>query len=418
MFYSGNPGDCRAYQISFSLSHKHIEVQEIMLHWKTILKMLGAFWLSIVVLSLIAHVCQAQSAEALWEKSLENLDDSGLGQSIDEVFDDIFEQRGPSYKDIVNDVLTGKGINFRQYLNALAGQVFGDFAGYARVLGQIILIGVTISCLNILGATMAPDGSSQMAQTAAHMVLVLFAVLSFKDVLAIAIEAVDSLRTAFFAFIPVITGLVVASGAPITAGVLHPVIFGMGTFVSVLILDVAFPLIFTSIAIDMAGNFGGGDRVSGVADMLRQTAFVGMGLSLAAFVGVVAGERAAAGVADGIALRTAKYMSSTFIPVAGKMVGDTMDMFFHSLFALRSAVGLAGILALIGVVFSPLVKVFSCFIAWRIALAVLGPTCGTRVKRSLQAMVSGVSFLAVTLFATSFIFIICLSLVAQAVKAF
>ncbi len=389
-----------------------------MVYWKTILKMSGVLLLSVITLFSIACVCRAQSVEALWEKSLDNLDDSGLGQSIDEVFEDIFDQKGPKFKDLVNDVLTGKGINFRQYLKALAGQVFGDFAGYAKVLGQIILIGVTISCLNILGETLAPDGSSQLAQTSAHMVLVLFAVLSFKDVLAIAIETVENLRTAFFAFIPVITGLVLASGAPITAGVLHPVIFGMGTLVSVLILDIAFPLIFTSIAIDMAGNFGGGDRVTGIADMLRQTAFVGMGLSLAAFVGVVAGERAAAGVADGIALRTAKYMSSTFIPVAGKMVGDTMDMFFHSLFALRSAVGLAGILALIGVVFSPLIKVFSCFIAWRIALAVLGPTCGSQVKRSLKAVVNGVSFLAVTLFATSFIFIICLSLVAQAAKAF
>ena len=111
-------------------------------------------------------------------------------------------------------------------------------------------------------------------------------------------------------------------------------------------------------------------------------------------------------------------MSSTFIPVAGKMVGDTMDMFFHSIFALRSAVGIAGILAVVGVVFSPIVKVIACLAAWKVALAVLGPTCGPKVRRSLQAMVSGVTFLAVTLFATSFVFIICLSLVAQAAKTF
>jgi len=99
------------------------------------------------------------------------------------------------------------------------------------------------------------------------------------------------------------------------------------------------------------------------------------------------------------------------------MVGDTMDMFFHSLFALRSAIGLAGSIAIIGIVLSPLVKVFACFVAWRIALALLGPTCGPQVKRSLQAMAGGVGLLAMVLFATSFIFIICLSLVAQAAKA-
>ncbi|MGI6620068.1 MAG: stage III sporulation protein AE [Bacillota bacterium] len=358
----------------------------------------------------------AQAPETIWQESLRNIEESGLGVPIEQLFEDIFRQEGPGFQDMVRGILTGKGVRLTDCLKLMLGQALGNFSGYARILGRIILIGVTVSCLSILGQTMAPDGSSRIAQTSAHMVLVLIAVLSFRDALAVSTEAVDGLRTAFFAFIPVVTGMVLASGAPVTAGVLYPTVFGMGTLVSVFILDVAFPLIFTSIAIDLAGSLGGGERVSGVADMLRQMAFVGMGLLLSGFVGVVAGERAAAGVADGIALRTAKYMSSTFIPVAGKMVGDTMEMFFQSLFALRSAIGLAGCIALIGVVLSPLVKVFSCFVAWRIALALLGPTCGPEVKRSMQAMAGGVGLLAMVLFSTSFIFMICLSLVAQAAK--
>ncbi|MGI6628237.1 MAG: stage III sporulation protein AE [Bacillota bacterium] len=385
---------------------------------KVFKKCLGLVFIPIAMAVLSFSVCRAESNESLWEKSLDNLDDSGMGRPMDEIFDDIFQARGPGYKEIVKDILSGKGIGFGQFLKRLAGVSLGEFPHYAKILGQIVLIGVAIASLSILGETLSADGSSRIAITSAHMVLVLLSVLSFRDVLAVATEAVQSLRTAFFAFIPALIGLVLASGAPVTSGVLHPAVFGMGSLVSIIILDVAFPLVFTSIAIDMAGNFGGGERVSGVSDMLRQIASIGIGFSMASFVGVVAGERAAAGVADGIALRTAKYMSSTFIPVAGKMVGDTMDMFFHSILALRSAVGIAGILAIIGVVFSPLVKVIACLAAWRVALAVLGPTCGIQVRRSLQAMVSGVAFLAVTLFATSFVFVICLSLVAQAVRSY
>mgnify|MGYP003806590139 CR=1 FL=1 len=380
-------------------------------------RVLACIVAAIAIMLSLAGPAYAQTPEAIWQQSLDNIEDSGLGAPIEQIFEEVFSHEGPRFRDIIQGILTGKGVRLKDCLKILLSQALGNFSGYARVLGQIILVGVAISSLNILGETMAPDGSSRIAQTAAHMVLVLIAVLSFKDVLAVAVEAVDGLRTAFFTFIPVVTGMVLASGAPVTAGVLYPTVFGMGTFVSVFILDVAFPLIFTSIAIDMAGNLGGGDRVSGVAEVLRQTAFLGMGILMSGFVGVVAGERAAAGVADGIALRTAKYMSSTFIPVAGKMVGDTMDMFFHSLFALRSAIGLAGSIAIIGIVLSPLVKVFACFVAWRIALALLGPTCGPQVKRSLQAMAGGVGLLAMVLFATSFIFIICLSLVAQAAKA-
>ncbi len=380
--------------------------------------MTSIFLLALIMLSFCPNVCMAWFSNSILEETLDDMGNSGLSQPMIQMFEEVFRQEKISFNEFIHDILAGKGASFKECLNMLSAQVLGDFAGYAKILGQIILVGVTISCLNILGKTMAPDGASQIAETSAYMVLVLIAIFSFKDILGLAAETVENLRAAFFAFIPVVTSMVMISGAPVTAGVLHPTIFGMGTFVSVFILDIAFPLIFTSITVDMAGNFGGGERVSGIAEMLRQIAFIGMGILLVAFVGVVTGERAAAGVADTIALRTAKYMSSTFIPVAGKMVGDTMDMFFHSLFALRSAVGLAGSIVILGVVFSPLVKVVACFVAWRAALAVLGPTCGSRVRRSLHVMASGVGFLAITLFSTSFIFIICLSLIAQAAKAF
>ena len=45
-----------------------------------------------------------------------------------------------------------------------------------------------------------------------------------------------------------------------------------------------------------------------MANLMRQVAFIGMGLVMTSFVGVVVGQRAASGVADGVALRTAKYV--------------------------------------------------------------------------------------------------------------
>ena len=50
-----------------------------------------------------------------------------------------------------------------------------------------------------------------------------------------------------FAFIPALSGLSLVSGMPVTAGVLHPLVFGMGTVASVFVLDVAFPMIYTSM---------------------------------------------------------------------------------------------------------------------------------------------------------------------------
>lgn len=352
------------------------------------------------------------------EAPLKELTDSGVTKPIDEVFSRIAGGDQVSWLEMVKGIFAGKGLDFRALFGAFGRGIASDLLINSKVLGRIILIGVVIACLDVLTDTIAPGGSSKIAAWASHLALVTLAIMSFREVLGIARGALDTVKTAFFAFIPSLTSLSLVSGAPVTASVLHPLVFGMGTVVSVYVVDVAFPLIYTSIALDLAGNLTGGERAGGVAAMLRQVAFLGTGLLMACFVGAVVGQKAATGLADGMAFRTAKYVTSTFVPLVGKPIGDTMDMFFVSAYSLRSALGIVGSIALLAAVFSPFLQILSCLVVWRVSAAVLGPLCGSPVAKSLKSMADGVLTLATSVLVTSFCFVICLSLVAHAVKPF
>ena len=352
------------------------------------------------------------------EAPLQGLEDSGLTDAIDNVFQHISRDGEVSWQQIVKDIFTGKGLNFGQLVKSLGRSAVSDLLINSKVLGRIILIGVVIACLEVLTETIAPGGSSKIAIWASHLALIVLAIMSFNEVLGLARSALEIVRTAFFAFIPALTSLSLVSGAPVTASVLHPLVFGMGTVVSVFVVDVAFPMIYTSIALDLGGNLTGGERAGGIAVMLRQLAFLGTGLLMACFVGAVIGQKAATGLADGMAYRTARYVTSTFIPLVGKPIGDTMDMFFVSAYSLRSALGVVGSIALLAGVFSPFLQILSCLLVWRISSAALGPLCGPAVSKSLRSMSDGVLTVATTVFVASFCFVICLSLVAHAVKPF
>lgn len=349
---------------------------------------------------------------------LDELEEHGLTDSVDRVFQDTYGLQDFRWQDMVKDVLGGKGLDFAKLGKAIARTAAADFLAGSAVLGKVMLIGVATASLEILAETLSPSGSNRIAIWACHISLIVLAVMSFNEVLGIAREAMASLSSAFFAFIPALTGLSMVSAATVTASILHPLVWSMGVIASVFILDLAFPMIYTSVALDLAGSLGGGNRASGVAAMLRQAAFFATGLVMSCFVGVTIGQRAATGLADGVAYRTAKYASSTFIPIAGKAIGDTMDMFFVSAYGLRSAIGLVGCIGLFAVVFSPLLRVLACMVVWKVSAAVLGPIAGVSVTKSLKAMADGVTFIAVALFATCFVFVICLSLVAQAVRPF
>lgn len=355
---------------------------------------------------------------SLTEAPLKRLEDSGVIQPIDDIFSRISGGSEVSWRDILTGIFTGKGLDFRALAGAFGRSVAADLLVNSKVLGRIMLIGVVMACLEVLTETIAPGGSSKIALWASHLALIALAIMSFNEVLQIARGALDTVRTAFFAFIPALTSLSLVSGAPITASVLHPLVFGMGTLVSVFVVDVAFPMIYTSVALDLAGNLTDAERASGIATMLRQVAFLGTGVLMACFVGAVVGQKAATGLADGMAFRTAKYMTSTFIPLIGKPIGDTMDMFFVSAYSLRAALGVIGSIALLAGVFSPFLQVLSCLAVWKVSAAVLGPLCGANVRKSLKSMSDGVATVATALFVTSFCFVICLSLVAHAVRPF
>jgi stage III sporulation protein AE len=358
------------------------------------------------------------SSQDIWDRSIKNLDKTGVTQPMDSIYREISRGEDLSWRDILSDILQGKGIDFARLAKVFTSSFAGDLFSHIRLIGKIMLIAVCVACMQILTDTIAPSGTSQIAIWASHMALVVLGIYVFRDVLTIARESMEVLRSAFFAFVPALSSLSLVSGAPVTASILHPLVFGMGSVVSIFVLDVAFPLIYTSVAVEMAGNLGGGDRAYGVASLLRQFAFIGIGLLMSVFVGVVTAQKAASGVVDGAAYRTAKYVSSTFIPVAGKAISDTMDMFFCSTYTLKSALGIAGSIALFGAVFSPLVRIMSCYLVWKLSLAFLGPISGKNVERSLKCMADGIASLAMSIFVTAFVFIICLSLIASAMRPY
>ena len=206
------------------------------------------------------------------------MENSGITQPLDEVYKDLAARSGYTWKDMVHDIMTGKGIDIKKIAGVYGENLVSGFLGHLPVLGKILIIGVIMACMEVLGQTLSPQGSNKVGVQAVHMALIVLAVFSFRDVLIIAIEAMENLRAAFFAFIPVLTCLGMVSGAPVTASSLQPLVFFMGYFVSIITVDMFFPLIHTSVALDMAGNFGGGDKAGGVANLMRQVAFIGMGL--------------------------------------------------------------------------------------------------------------------------------------------
>lgn len=350
--------------------------------------------------------------------SLETLDDSGVSAVLDQVQSELETLPSYSWRELAGDVLSGKGPDWKRVGAAVSAKVFGEVVTVVPFLGKLILICVVMGLLEILASSLSKDGVASVATWACFLVLALMAWSSFRQCAEIAREALDALMSLLYCIVPVLCGLAASSGAPVSAATLHPLVLGTGYMVATVISDIAFPLLFTATAMEFAAGLGVEGRVSGVSDLLRQVSLVLIGVMMASFVGVVVSQRASAGVADGVALRTAKYLSSTFVPVAGKMVSDTMDMFFVASSALRSALGVAGAILVLAGSALPLARILLILLAWKVATALCAVFLPPGAARSMKAVSSAIALVATSVGLTAFVFVICVSLVAGAVRVF
>jgi stage III sporulation protein AE len=75
---------------------------------------------------------------------------------------------------------------------------------------------------------------------------------------------------------------------------------------------------------------------------------------LTLFLGLTAIQGVAGGMGDALALRTAKFMTGSFIPVVGKMLADSVDTVLGYSLLLKNSVTITGLIML------ALIIVFPC----------------------------------------------------------
>ena len=72
---------------------------------------------------------------------------------------------------------------------------------------------------------------------------------------------------------------------------------------------------------------------------------------------------------DGLTSKTAKAAVSNFIPVVGKIMGDTVETVIGCSNILKNSVGAIGIIIVLGIVLAPIIKIFVLWISFQLTSA-------------------------------------------------
>jgi len=261
-----------------------------------------------------------------------------------------------------------------------------ELALNAHLLGELVLLAVVCVLLAQLGHTLAAQSLSQLAFYVCYLVMMGLAINTFFATVKLGRAAVGNLVGFMYALLPVVCSLLAAVGAVSTSALFHPLVLAAVVTIGHLVQEVIFPLAVLTAIVTLVSQLAEGFSLTKLAALLRDVTIGVTGVMLAGFVGLVTVRGVAAAATDGVALRTAKYVSGTFVPIVGKGMSDAMETVAGCSLVLKNTVGGMGAWTLIVLTAFPLVKMLVLVAIYRLAAALIQPLGETRLVEALHAI--------------------------------
>ncbi|UQZ82070.1 Stage III sporulation protein AE precursor [Paenibacillus konkukensis] len=388
----------------------------------------GAFRIILMILLLSSLTCALASAK---ESSAASASSTPVQQivkeqaerlntdQVEQYWNQLMKQYGGYFPDnktpTFMELLTGgKDIGIGSIFSGIFRYFFHELLYNGKLLAAIVVLTIFSMLLETLQSSFEKNTVSKVAYAICFMVLMIMAVNSFSVAIGYANNAISEMIHFMVAVIPILLTLLASMGNVVSVSVLHPLIVFMVHAVGTAIYLVVFPLLFFSSVLHIVSSLSDKYKVTQLANLLRTISLGCLGMFVTVFLGVISVRGAGSAVADGVTIRTAKYIAGNFVPVVGRMFSDASETVIGASLLVKNAIGLAGVVIILMLCAFPALKIMALALIYNLSAAVLQPlgdnpmiACLETIGKSLiyvfaaLAVVGLMFFLAITILITA-----------------
>jgi stage III sporulation protein AE len=357
------------------------------------------------------------------ESSLHNVVDSQIESlNLDELkgfWEDVMDEYGgflpESQKGSLYDFLKGeKEFSLKEWFSGVVKYALHELLANGKLLGSLVILTVFSMFLQSLQNAFENGTISKVAYAVIFMVLVIIALNSFHVAVTYALEAIGTMTSFIMALIPLLLGLIAATGGIVSAAFFHPVILFLMNISGVFVQYIVLPLLFLATLLSIVSLLSEQYKVTQLAKLLQNGSISLLGLFFTIFLGVISVQGASAAVTDGIAIRTAKFLTGNFIPVIGRMFTDATDTVIGASLLLKNTVGIVGVAVLLMIVAFPAIKILMIALIYKFSAAILQPLGGGPIISCLDIIGKSIIYVFAALAIVSLMFFLSITVIVAA----
>lgn len=302
-------------------------------------------------------------------------------------------------------------ISIQSWMKGLFEYLLYELLLNGKLLGILILLTLFSSILQTIQTAFNKGSISKVAYLIVCMVLLTLLLNSFRLSVNYTMEAINGMSDFMLALIPLLLGLMASFGSLSAVAFFHPIIVFLIHASGLLIAKVIIPLFLMSALLHLVSTINKEYPVTQLADLLKNIGLWLLGIFFSVFLGVISVQGAVTAVQDGVAMKTAKFVTGNFIPVIGRMFTDATDTVLSASLLLKNAVGIVGVLIVLAISLFPAIKILAIALIYKIAAALLQPLGDGPIIKSMQVMSKYILYIFACLLVVAFMFFIAIVII-------
>ncbi|MBS4209636.1 stage III sporulation protein AE [Bacillus sp. FJAT-50079] len=351
------------------------------------------------------------SSSSLLDKQLDQLGLEELTEHWEAIVSEYGSYLPESQRGTLLDFIKGdQAFSLNGLFRGMIAFAFQEIAINAKLLGSLMLLTIFSAFLQSLQTSFENGAVSKVAYSIIFIVLIIVALNSFRVAADYAIGAIDTMSQFILALIPLVLALIASSGGLASSAFFHPILLFLIHTSGIVIKNVVLPLLFLSTLLNITSSLSSQFKVTQLSGLLQKASIGVLGVFVTVLLGVLSVRGAAAAVADGVAIKTAKFVAGNFVPVVGRMFTDAADTVIAASLLLKNTVGIAGAAIVLLIAAFPAIKILVISFIYKLASALLQPLGNGPVIECLHQVSKTMLYIFAALAIVSFMFFLSLTL--------
>lgn len=314
--------------------------------------------------------------------------------------------------EILEEAIKGKIDNskiYKKVINIFGTEIHENIITLISVLAIIVIH----SILKSLSDNLENENIAKIIYYVQYILIVSIVMANFTEVIALIKQTSTNMVNFMNALIPILITLMTYTGSIVTGGLIQPIILFMINFVGNIIQAILIPGVLIIVTLTIISKISDKVQIGKITKFFKSSITWFLGTALTIFVGIISLEGSLSSSIDGITAKTAKATISAVIPVVGKILGDAVDSVLGCGVILKNALGIVGIIVIMGICIMPVIKLGVLTIIYNLASAIIEPVSDEKIVKLLEEMGETFKLLFAILCSLSVMLIIGVTLIVK-----